>query len=157
MSAPRAFGDGLRMAAYAALALVAGVADIEFQEAKCYALPHYRKKKKMKNADRFPLQPDPDCLLCNHPQRVAAASMRELQASDEEIATAIALSVEDVERHFASCVKVVLLNPADLDRPLDASASDQQLQVLLGNATELYHSAVLQGNMVAASSALPFD
>jgi hypothetical protein len=42
----------------------------------------------MKNTDgNFPFQLDENCPLCNHPQRVAAASMRELQANDEEIAT----------------------------------------------------------------------
>ena len=37
----------------------------------------------MKTED-IPL-PNPDCPVCSHPQRVAGASMRELQASYEEM------------------------------------------------------------------------
>ena len=97
------------------------------------------------------LQINTDCPLCNHAQRVAAASMRELGATVDEIAVAVQLDVSDVERHFLKCVPS-LPSGEGLDVPL--SVSDQQLQLLLQNSSELYHSAVLQGNMVAASSAL---
>jgi hypothetical protein len=103
----------------------------------------------MKTED-IPL-PNPDCPLCCHPQRVAAASMRELQASDEEVATALQLDAGDVQRHFSSCVKVISMNPEEVGT---VEGSDQQLQVLLQNATELYHSSVLTGNYVSASSSL---
>jgi hypothetical protein len=107
----------------------------------------------MKNVEG--LQPNLDCPVCRHPQRVAAASMKELKATDEEIATALQLDEVDVTRHFTTCIKVLSLEDSeDLDAPFDRSQSDHQLQVLLQNATELYHSAVLQGNMVAGSSAL---
>jgi hypothetical protein len=77
--------------------------------------------------------------------------MRELQASYEEIAVALQLDAGDVERHFTSCVKVISLNPEEVGT---VEGSDQQLQVLLQNATELYHSSVLTGNYVSASSSL---
>jgi hypothetical protein len=107
------------------------------------------RRGKMKTED-IPI-PNPDCPLCSHPQRVAAASMRELQASYEEIAVALQLDAGDVERHFTSCVKVISLNPEEVGT---VEGSDQQLQILLVNAGELYHSSVLSGNYVSASSSL---
>ncbi|MGD0413781.1 MAG: hypothetical protein ABSA80_00370 [Terriglobales bacterium] len=106
----------------------------------------------MKNTENFPLQLTANCALCNHPQRVAAASMKELGATLGEIATAVGLDAADVERHFTACVKVISLDSEDANSPVEGS--DQQLQVLLQNATELYHSSVLMGNYVSASSAL---
>jgi hypothetical protein len=94
--------------------------------------------------------PNPDCPVCSHPQRVAGASMRELQASYEEIAVALQLDAGDVERHFTSCVKVISLNPEEVGT---VEGSDQQLQVLLLQAGELYHSSVLGCNYVSAASA----
>ena len=107
----------------------------------------------MENVNTRPIFPvNTDCPLCNHAQRVAAASMCELGASNEEIATAIGLPVADVERHFSSCAPNLASSAKLSDDSI--SGSDEQLQLLLRNSTELYHSAVLQGNMVAASSAL---
>jgi len=78
--------------------------------------------------------------------------MKELGATLGEIATAVGLDAADVERHFTACVKVISLDSEDANSPVEGS--DQQLQVLLQNATELYHSSVLMGNYVSASSAL---
>ena len=100
----------------------------------------------MKIADGFPLQSNPNCTLCNHPQRVAAASMKELGATTEEIATALHLDAADVEQHFHDCLPPLNDDPR--------SASDGDLSGLLRHASELYHSSVLMGNYVSASSAL---
>lgn len=100
--------------------------------------------------EEIPL-PNLDCPLCCHPQRVSGASMRELGASDSEVATALQLDEACVSRHFTSCVKTIPLNPEEIGT---VEGSDQQLQVLLQNATELYHSSVLTGNYVSASSSL---
>jgi hypothetical protein len=74
--------------------------------------------------------------------------MHELGADSSEIAGAAQLSIADVEQHFTRCVP----NPASNDDPI--TGSDEHLQRLLQNSVELYHSGVLLGNMVAASSAL---
>lgn len=105
----------------------------------------------MRNVEEVPLQPDPSCAVCSHPQRLAGSAMRDMNASMEEIAIALQLDPDEVERHFTACVPKVLL-PEDGDTPF--AASDQQLELLLQNSCELYYSAALMGNMVAASSAL---
>lgn len=104
-------------------------------------------------ADGIPFQPDPSCLLCSHPQRIVGASMRDLNATMEEIAVALHLDPVAVERHFSICVpRIALPSLDDLDSAFDAS--DQQLELLLQHSLELFHSAALTGNMVAGSSAL---
>jgi hypothetical protein len=73
--------------------------------------------------------------------------MKELGATTEEIATALHLDAADVEQHLSACLPPLNADPG-------SSASDGDLSALLHHATELYHSSVLMGNYVSASSAL---
>ena len=79
--------------------------------------------------------------------------MRELDASFEEISECCSMNLVDVERHFTTCVATP--TPAtDESEEKEIAGTDDELRDLLDDAQESYHSAVLQGNPPAASSAL---
>jgi hypothetical protein len=94
----------------------------------------------------FLQSPNPDCALCMSERRIAAASMKELGATNEEIANAIGLAATEIDQHFRECIPSENADPR--------AASDAELDSLLRHATELYYGATLQNNLVAASSSL---
>jgi hypothetical protein len=105
----------------------------------------------MQNKSEVPLlASDPNCAVCNSVQRSAALSMFELNASPMEIALALGVDVESVERHFRNCIPTVA-SPNSADA---GSVSDEQLQTLLRHSLETYHACSLTGNAVGAASAL---
>ena len=89
------------------------------------------------------------CALCISPLRSAASSMRQLQATDEEISASCGIPVEVVVRHFAHCLTQV---SGGENEPL--SGTDPELRALLRDAEENYHSSVLSGNQASAASSL---
>jgi len=69
-------------------------------------------------------------------------------ASFDEVATALQVTIDDVENHFRDHAPIPSLS-AD-----PRSASDDELEQLLNDSTELYLQSVLQNNLTAASASL---